>query len=68
MTIFDQNARPATRASYLVSIVHQAVQAAASVPITLRAMLTPLPINPEKELARAARREAARRAADNLMR
>lgn len=68
MTIIDQNTLPTARASYLGSIVNQAVQAATIVPTTMRAMLTPLPINPEKELARAAHREAARRAADNLMR
>lgn len=68
MTIIDQNTLAPARASYLGSIVDQAVQAATIVPTTLRAMLTSPPINPEKELARAARREAARRAADNLMR
>lgn len=68
MTIINHLAIPTNRASFLDSIVKQALQAAKILPTTLRGMLTPRPINPEKELARAARREAARRAADNLIR
>jgi hypothetical protein len=68
MTIIDQNTRPATRASHPSSIVHEAVLAAMTVSTYLRALLTRRPINPEHELAKAARREAARRATDNLLR
>jgi hypothetical protein len=68
MTIIDLNTHPASRTSHPSTIVHKAVQAAVTVSIFLRAILTPRPISPENELAKAARRDAARRATDNLLR
>ncbi|MFB1025366.1 MAG: hypothetical protein QMC33_08570 [Octadecabacter sp.] len=68
MTIIDQNTRPAARTSHASTLVHKAVQTAMTVTAVWRELLTPRPINPEHELAKAARRESARRATDTLMR
>ena len=67
MIIINHPATPTNRASFLDTIVNQALKAAKILPTTVRGMLTPRPINPELELARAARLEAARRTADKLM-
>ncbi len=68
MKPIDQNTCPTIRAVHLGQVALQYIHAALAAPATLRAMLAPRPIDPEQELAKAARREAARRAADNLMR
>ena len=68
MTIIDQNTRPAARTSHASTLVHKAEETAMTVTAVWRELLTPRPINPEHELAKAARRESARRATDNLTR
>ena len=67
MTTIDQNPRT-THVSHLSWMVVQAVQTTTNAVNILRTVLPPTPVKPEEELARNARRDAARRAVDNLLR
>ena len=68
MTTIDQSNLPIARKSFFNLMVRQAANVAMTLAEGMRALLTPASINPEDELEKTARRAAARRAVDNLLR
>lgn len=68
MTTFDQNPSPTKPAFSFRKGVGQGATAARFVIAKVRKMLTPTPVPAQEQLAKTARREAARRAVDALLR
>lgn len=68
MTTIDQNIRPTSHSQNFNIVKHTAVQGKKALAISLRTIFLAKPIDPERGLAKTLRREAARRAVDNLLR